>query len=136
MASSASCAKSVEKPNGRQTLAHRHGGIRIVLAEQNAGVVRSARSVDFAGGDLCPVGQFDKKLGTAAVGVRKTDGAAESRDDLARDAQPEAGATLLPRVGGLGLCEFLEDARPEILRDARAVIAHCDTHATVAVADR
>ena len=82
---------------------------------------------------MCPVGQFDKKIGTDAVGIRKTDGAAESRDDLARDAQPEAGSALLPRVGGLGLCEFLEDARLEILRDARTVIAHPERQAIYAV---
>ena len=50
--------------------------------------------------------ELDIENRASARRVGKVYLAAEARDDLLDDAQPEAGAALTPGVGGVGLREF------------------------------
>jgi hypothetical protein len=52
--------------------------------------------------------------------------AAEPQHDLLHDAQPQAGTTLLSRVGTVSLGEFLENARSEIGGNSGTGIPHID----------
>jgi hypothetical protein len=73
-----------------------------------------------------PVGarQIDVKHRSAAGRVVEPDIPLHVPNDLTHDAQPEAGATSLLSVRGVGLGESLEHPRLERGRDAAAVVAH------------
>ena len=79
-------------------------------------------------------GQIDVEHGAAARRIGKANLAVEAADDLLDDAQAQAGAAFLARVGIVGLREFLEHARPELVRNPGPVIAHRQTDAIVAAA--
>ena len=66
----------------------------------------------------------------AAGRVIEADLPAEPRDDLLHNAEPKAGTALLPRVRGIGLREFLENARLEVLGNAVAVVSNGDKDRT------
>src|SRR5260221_1298303 len=85
---------------------------------------------------LLPTGKLDMKDRAAAGRIIEAHLAAEARDDLLDDAQPEAGAALLPGVRGIGLRKLREDALLEILRNAVAVVSHGDTDGRAPVLDR
>ena len=54
-----------------------------------------------------------------------------SLDDVAGDAQPEAGAAVVGRAGLVDASEALEDPVPVGERDASAVILDDDRHGVV-----
>src|ERR1700732_3182296 len=62
--------------------------------------------------------------------------ATHPRDKLSHDAQPEAGASLLPRVRSIGLCEFLEDMALKVFRNAGAVVSHGNAEPAESAFDR
>src|SRR5664279_3056349 len=85
---------------------------------------------------LLPGGKLDTQNRAAAVRIVEADGAAQSPDDLFDDAQPKTGAALLPRVGVIGLCKLLKDARLEFLGNTVAMVAHGDQNLAVTAFDR
>ncbi len=96
-------------------------------AHSNIRTAPSSRvAVDFPFGHARPAGQVHVKHGAAAGRIREVHRAAEPGDDLPHDAQPQAGAALAARVGGVGLREFVEHVRPKIGRNSRTVVAHAD----------
>src|ERR1700676_5754275 len=64
------------------------------------------------------------KDSAAARRVVEPNIASQSLNDLFDDAKAEAGSALLPRSGAVGLREFLENMRLEVIRNTAAVIAH------------
>src|SRR5438876_4901352 len=71
--------------------------------------------------------QLEPEGGAAAVAVLEADVPAHHLDQALANGEPEAGAALLPRSGGVGLVEAAKDARPERLGDAGPAVVH--THA-------
>src|SRR5690242_5485114 len=65
----------------------------------------------------------------------ETDSSAQQRDDLLDDAETETGATLSTALADVGLGEFLEYARLEVVRNTRAMIADGDAHRVAALRD-
>src|SRR5215467_12959836 len=58
----------------------------------------------------------------AARGITEANLAAELRNDLLYDVQPEAGAALLPCIRAIGLSELAENPGPKFGRNSRSVI--------------
>jgi hypothetical protein len=102
------------KAGGSQSHADdpRHG--RVVVAEQHAPGRHAHVNIYFAAGAFIPSRQIDMKNRPASGRIIEPDLAAEPLDDLLDNAQPEARAALSPRIGSVGLGEFLEDVRPEL----------------------
>src|SRR6266850_3832527 len=73
--------------------------------------------------------QLEPEGGAAAVAVLEADASLHHLDQALANGEPEAGAALLPRSGGIGLVEAAEHARPEGLRDARSAVVHADAQA-------
>src|SRR6266513_1543321 len=68
--------------------------------------------------------QLEPEGGAAALAVLEADVSFHHLDQALANGEPEAGAALLPRGGGVGLVEAAEDARPERFRDARPAVVH------------
>jgi hypothetical protein len=81
-------------------------------------------------------GQIDVKHGAATRRVLESHRPAQPRDYLLDDAQSKPGSTLVPRVRGVGLREFVEYMRLEVGRNAGAMIAPKMQQANVFCADR
>src|ERR1700682_3864740 len=64
------------------------------------------------------------KDSAAARRVVEPNIASQSLNDLFDDAKAEAGSALLPGSGAVGLREFLENVRLEVIRNSGAMIAH------------
>lgn len=64
------------------------------------------------------------KDGAAARRVVEPNFAAQSLNDLLDDAEAEAGASLLPGGGAVGLRELFEDMRLEVIGNTGAMIAN------------
>src|SRR5581483_12199583 len=97
---------------------------RACLAGDVGHLVRSLRGGEVGLLSAFPGRQIDMEDGAAAGSVFEGHAAAEPRHDLLDDAEAEAGAALLPRIGYIGPGEFLEHPGLELLRDAAAVVAH------------
>src|ERR1700741_3725373 len=72
--------------------------------------------------------QLDPKSAAAAGFCFEADAALHVFDEAARDVQPPARAAFLARRGRIRLRELLEDARAEVLRNSRSLVADVDAH--------
>src|SRR5437764_12868488 len=73
--------------------------------------------------------QFEPEGGAAAIAVLEADMPVHHLDQALANGEPETGATLLARGGGVCLVEAAEDARPERLGDAGPAVVHADAQA-------
>ncbi len=79
--------------------------------------------------------QIDVEDGAAAGRILESDLPLHVHDDLADDAQAEAGAAFLLSVRAIGLREFLENPRLEAGRNTGAVVTHRDMNVVSAGLD-
>src|SRR3989442_14343484 len=75
------------------------------------------------------VRQVEPEGGAATVAVQEADVTVHHLDQALANGEPEPGAALLPRRGGVGLVKAAEDARPERLGDAGPAVVHADPQA-------
>src|SRR3989442_13096982 len=73
--------------------------------------------------------QLEPEGGAAAVAVLEADVAVHHLDQALANGEPEAGAALLARGGGIGLAEAAEEAGAEALGNAGAAVVHADAQA-------
>src|SRR5450755_2714939 len=85
---------------------------------------------------ILPGRQLNMEDGTASWRVAESGRAAQPRDNALHDAQAEAGAAFLARIGRVRLGELLVDPGPEIGRNSKAVVAHRNGNAVAGGRDR
>src|SRR5476649_1606039 len=80
--------------------------------------------------------QLEREGAADAGRADDVDGAAHQLDQLAADRQSQTGAAVAPRGGGVGLLEFLEQARDRIGGDADAGVADAEADQVIALPAR